>query len=202
MFLKICGVGGGFPEVWGIILTTTRLDMMVSGFIFDDFLMIEVWKSDFFADLDRWKRLSNEGPLPWRVVDVWYPPSTWFSQGLTAGNLHFMIVVGDPGSPNDLNHHNATFCIVMHLVSWNGSFLWCFRSLGGPGSSKSTIKWRVPAIRPCKNQVLGGYQTSTTPHGRDPPFDSSFERSKSVKKSDFQTSIIKNTAKMQPDTII
>ncbi len=64
MFLRVWGVPGGFPEVRGIILTTTRLDMMVSGFIFDVFLMIEVWKSDFFTDLDRSKLLSNGGPLP------------------------------------------------------------------------------------------------------------------------------------------
>ena len=33
-----------------IILDMGGLYMMVSGFIFDDFLMIEVWKSDFFTD--------------------------------------------------------------------------------------------------------------------------------------------------------
>ena len=50
---KVWGVPGGFPEVRVIILDTGQLYMMVSGFIFDDFLMIEVWKSDFFTDLDR-----------------------------------------------------------------------------------------------------------------------------------------------------
>ena len=50
MLLRVWGVHGGFPEFRGIILTTTRLDMMVSGFIFDVFLMIEVWKSDVFTD--------------------------------------------------------------------------------------------------------------------------------------------------------
>ena len=54
----------GFPVVRMIILDTGELYMMVSGFIFDVFLMIEIWKSDFFTDLDRSKRLSNEGPLP------------------------------------------------------------------------------------------------------------------------------------------
>ena len=44
---------GGFPVVRVIILDMGGLYMMVSGFIFDDFLMIEVWKSDFFTDLDR-----------------------------------------------------------------------------------------------------------------------------------------------------
>ena len=143
MFLKVRWVPGGFPVVRVIILDMGGLYMMVSGFIFDDFLMIEVWKSDFFTDLDRWKRLSNEGPLPWRVVDVWYPPSTWFSQGLTAGNLHFMIVVGDPGSPNDLNHHRKspfqpTSCMTVYYgLGWPPRTPWnlCFPCVTTPGYS-------------------------------------------------------------------
>ena len=64
MFCRVWGVPGGFPEVQVIILDMWELYMMVSGFMFDVFLMIEVWKSDLFTDLDLSKLLPNGGQCP------------------------------------------------------------------------------------------------------------------------------------------